>query len=103
MKVIEALEYLTTAALVVRLIRKVMNMKQLFKAPIGSDGLVEMDVLDDGNASIKASYKDPNSGIQVNVEIVGSPKPALEHLKQVIPGQIDDMLIDAAESYLGLK
>ncbi len=103
MRFIDALEYLTTAALVVWHIRKVIMAKQLFKSAIGSDGSIEVDIDDSGNAVIKASYKDPNSGIAVNLEIVGSPKPALDHLKEVIKGPIDDMLIDALESYLGLK
>lgn len=93
--------YLIGIVAMVRLYRKAIDMKDIFNLPIGSDGKLEGSMDDAGQAHLKASYS--KDGVSVVIEVSGNPKPALDHLKEVVPGKIDDMVIDALESYLGLK
>ncbi len=101
MSLVDWLEIITIVGIIWRVIRKVKNMKQLFKTAIGAEGSVEADLNDDGTAEIKASYV--HQGLEVDLVVKGSPKAALDGLKYLIPGDIDNMVIDALEGVLGLK
>lgn len=62
-------------------------MKQLFEAPLGSDGSVAMKI-DGGMIKAEVGYK---------LEAVLHPLKAgvVDKLKAAIPGQIDDAIIDS--------
>lgn len=69
---------------------------------IGPEAAVDISIQADGKVHMVAEYKGQDD-IAVKLEVVGGPKPALEYLKGKIPGQIDDVVIDAIEAFLGLK
>ena len=73
----------------------------LFKFDIGPECHVEAKIVE-GKAALSCRYVGQDD-VSVQLVIYGGPKAALDKLKSLIPGTIDDMAIDALSNYLGLK
>lgn len=76
-----------------------MESKKLTSGLIGAEGSYDVSIIE-GNVVATIAYDGVD--LKGTASITIKTKAGLEKLKQLIPGKIDDMIIDLIASYLGL-
>ena len=67
--------------------------KEVIDIPIGAESHLDLKLVD---GKIVLEVKQVGADGSVSLQVAVSPKPLLEKLKALIPGSLDDLIIDAA-------
>jgi hypothetical protein len=73
--------------------------KEIVGADLGPEAHVDLKLVD-GNVVVELKYKGVDGFASVQAGL--SPKMFLDKLKVMIPGQIDDMIIEALKAAMGV-